>query len=61
MTTLSQLKGAEQNLKKSLQNEKCREFAADIVVALMTVRARIKLAERKAGVRGVPLWTKEFN
>ena len=58
---LAELKGAEQRLKTSLENEKCREFAADIVVAWMTVRARVKLAERKAGIRGKPLWTKELS
>lgn len=56
MKTLAELKGAEVKLRQTLAKDRVPECVEDVVWAYKFTKARRRLAERKAGIRGVALF-----
>ncbi len=56
MTTLAEIKGAEVKLRQTLSQDRVPECVEDVVWAYKFTKARRRLAERKAGIRGVALF-----
>lgn len=53
---LAYYKGVVVTLQLSLKDETVPEFLNDILAAIQFVKARVRLLERQAGIRGEPLW-----
>ena len=59
MATLTDLKAVEITHRNRMAQETISEFKDDIEWAYRFTRARRRLAERRAGIRGIALWTEK--
>jgi len=54
---LYELKGLVISLQQAFREQTIPEFKADIADALRSTKARVRLAERRCGMRGAREWT----
>ena len=53
---LAEIKGIEVKLRNNLANKKTTEYREDVVYQYQFTKARRRLTERRAGIRGVALF-----